>query len=68
MARTFDGVDDQLAFGSEAALDDMSGFTSCMYVRITAAVTDERIGISKFSSGYTGKQHMVFFGSGGSNN
>ena len=68
MARTFDGVDDQIAFGSEAAIDDMSGFTACLYVRITAAVTDERIGVSKFSSGYVGKQHMAFLGSGGSNN
>ena len=68
MARTFDGVDDQVAFGSEAAIDDLAAFTACALVRTTGDVTDERILLSKFTSGYVGTIHLGATGGGGNNN
>lgn len=68
MARTFDGVDDQIAFGSEAAIDDLTAYTAMVLVRTTGNVTDERILVSKFTSGYVGTIYLGATGSGGNNN
>ncbi len=68
MARTFDGVDDQIAFGSEAALDNLAPFTACAYVRITGNVTDERQILTKMNSSYNGKMFIAALGGGGNNN
>lgn len=68
MARTFGGVSDQIAFGSEAALDDLSPYTAMALVRTTGDVTDERILLSKFTSGYVGTIHLGATGGGGNNN
>ncbi len=68
MARTFDGVDDQIAFGSEAAIDDLGPFTACAIVRITGNVTDERQIFTKMNSSYNGKMFLAATGGGGSNN
>lgn len=68
MARTFGGVSDQIAFGSEAALDDLSPHTAMALVRTTGDVTDERMLLSKFTSGYVGTIHLGATGGGGNNN
>jgi len=68
MARTFDGIDDQVAYGSEAAIDDLTAYTAMVLVRTTGNVTDERILVSKFTSGYTGTIYLGATGSGGNNN
>jgi len=68
MARTFGGVSDQIAFGSEAALDDLSPYTAMALVRTTGDVTDERMLLSKFTSGYVGTIHLGATGGGGNNN
>ncbi len=61
MARTFDGVDDQIAFGSDAAVDNLAAFTAYALVRPTANITTERQILTKMDSGYLGK--MYIFGS-----
>lgn len=68
MARTFDGVDDQVAFGSEAAVDDLAAFTAYALVRVTANVTDERQILAKMNGTYNGKMYLAANGGGGSNN
>ena len=68
MARTFDGVDDQIAFGSEAAIDNISTYSACAIVRITAAITSERQILAKMDSGYVGNMFFATTGSGGNNN
>lgn len=69
MARTFDGVDDQIVYGSESAIDDVSGYTACILARITANVTAEKSVLSKFASDYTaGKLYISALGDGGGNN
>lgn len=68
MARTFDGVDDQVAFGSEAAIDDLAAFTACALVRITGNVTDERQILNKMNSSFNGAMYISATGGGGNNN
>lgn len=68
MARTFDGINDQVAYGSEAAIDDLTAYTAMVLVRTTGNVTDERILVSKFTSGYVGTIYLAATGSGGNNN
>lgn len=58
MARTFDGVDDQIAFGSDAACDQLSTFTAYALVRPTASVTSERQVLTKMNSSYLGKMYI----------
>lgn len=69
MARTFDGVNDQIAFGSETAIDDLMGFTACAYLYLTSDVTTEQSVVSKCKSDYTAMQLFISLsGSGGNNN
>lgn len=68
MARTFDGTNDQIAFGSEAAIDDVSPWTAVALVRITSNVTDERQIINKMNSSYNGTMYISASGGGGNNN
>lgn len=68
MARTFDGVDDQIAFGSEAAIDDVAAFTAMAIVRITADITSEKQIFTKMNSSFTGKMFLACEGGGGNNN
>ena len=68
MARTFDGVDDQIAFGSESAIDDLAPFTASALVRITANVTDERQILTKMNSSFNGSMFITASGGGGNNN
>ncbi len=68
MARTFGGVSDQIALGSEAEIDDLNGFTACALVRITGDVTDERQILNKMNSSYNGAMYISATGGGGSNN
>lgn len=68
MARTFDGTNDQIAFGSEAAIDDVAPWTAVALVRITGNVTDERQIINKMNSSYTGTMYISARGGGGNNN
>lgn len=68
MARTFDGVDDQVAFGSESAIDNLSTFTAVAYIRPTANITDERQILVKMDSGFVGNMYITALGSGGNNN
>lgn len=57
MARTFDGVDDQIAFGSDAACDNLAAFTAYALVRPTANIVTERQILTKMDSGYLGKMY-----------
>lgn len=68
MARTFDGTNDQIAFGSEAAIDDVAPWTAVALVRITGNVTDERQIINKMNSSYNGTMYISARGGGGNNN
>lgn len=68
MARTFNGTADQIAFGSEAEIDDLNGFTACALVRITGNVTDERQILNKMNSSFNGAMYISATGGGGSNN
>lgn len=68
MARTFDGTNDQIAFGSEAAIDDVAPWTAVALVRITGNVTDERQIINKMNSSYNGTMYISASGGGGNNN
>lgn len=68
MARTFDGVDDQIAFGSEAEIDNISAYTACAFIRITGNVTDERQIFTKMNSSFNGAIYLAAAGGGGSNN
>ena len=68
MARTFDGTDDQIAFGSEAAIDDLSAYTAAVLVRTTGNVTSERVLVSKFTAGFVGTIYLGATGDGGNNN
>lgn len=58
MARTFDGVDDQIAFGSDAACDNLAAFTAYALVRPTGNITTERQILTKMDSGYLGKMYI----------
>lgn len=68
MARTFDGTNDQIAFGSEAAIDGLATFTAATLLRITGNVTDERQVLTKMRSDYQGKMYLSLQGSGPSPN
>lgn len=68
MARTFDGTNDQIAFGSEAAIDDVAPWTAVALVRITGDVTAERQIINKMNSSYSGTMYISASGGGGNNN
>lgn len=68
MARTFDGTNDQIAFGSETAIDDISPFTAMALVRITGNVTDERQILTKMNSSFGGSMFITALGGGGNNN
>lgn len=69
MALTFDGVNDQVAYGSEAAIDDLMGFTACAYLYTPANVTSEQSVVAKCKSDYTAAQLFISAtGSGGNNN
>ena len=68
MARTLDGTDDQIHFGSDAATDNLAQYTAMALVRITANVTDQRQILTKFTSGYQGKLYLFAVGNGGGNN
>lgn len=59
MARTFNGTSDQIAFGSEAAIDDLGLFTACAMIRPTATITDERQILTKMNSSYLGKIYLA---------
>lgn len=59
MARTLDGVDDQIAFGSDAACDDLAAFTAYALVRPTGSIADERQILTKMTSGYLGKMYLA---------
>lgn len=68
MARTFDGVDDQIAFGSEAAIDDLIPYTAVALVRITSDIVDERQILVKMNAVYNGTTYLAASGGGGNNN
>lgn len=61
MARTLDGVDDQIAFGSDAACDDLAAFTAYALVRPTANIVDERQILTKMNSSFLGKMYIAAF-------
>lgn len=68
MARTFDGTNDQVAFGSDTIADNLVPFTAYALVRITADVVDERQILTKMNSSYNGKMFLYALGDGGGNN
>lgn len=69
MARTFDGTNDQIAFGSGAEIDALSAFTAVALVRITSTVTSEKQLLTKMRSpDYQGKMYIAALGGGGTDN
>lgn len=68
MARTFDGSDDQIVFGSGSEIDALSAFSAVALVRVTANVTDERQILTKMRTDYKGKMFIAALGDGGGNN
>lgn len=63
MARTLDGVDDQIAFGSDVSVDQLAQFTAYALIRPTATITDERQVLTKMNSSYLGKMYLALMGS-----
>ncbi len=61
MARTFNGTSDQIAFGSDAACDDLAAFTAYALVRPTANIADERQILTKMDSSFFGKMFISAF-------
>lgn len=59
MARTLDGVDDQIAFGSDVTVDQLSAFTAYALIRPTATVTTEMQVLTKMNSSYSGKIYLA---------
>lgn len=68
MARTFDGVDDQIAFDSASDIDDLSAYTAIALVRVPTNVTDERQIFTKMNSSFNGTMFLAAVGGGGNNN
>ena len=68
MARTFDGTNDQIAYGSEAAVDDLTAFTAVALVRRTGNIVDERQIFTKMGGGFTGSMWLATTGDGANNN
>ena len=69
MARTFDGTNDQIAFGSGSEIDALSAFTAVALVRITGNVTTERQVVTKMRSpDHQGKMYIAALGDGTTNN
>ena len=59
MARTFNGTSDHIAFGSDAACDQLSAFTAYALIRPTANVTSERQVLTKMNSSFFGKMYIA---------
>jgi hypothetical protein len=69
VARTFDGSNDQIVYGSETAIDDLSAYTAFALVRVTGNVVNERTILAKFKSDYSaGRLFISAIGDGSSNN
>ena len=68
MARTFDGTDDRVTFGSETAVDDLTAFTSVALVRRTGAIASERQILTKMGGSFTGSMYLAATGDGTNNN
>ena len=58
MARDFDGVDDQINFGTSTSYD-LSTFTAMAWVKFAANFTAERMIVAKNTSGGTGRQYIA---------
>lgn len=63
MARTLDGSDDQIAFGSDAPVDQLAAFTAYALIRPTANVTTEMQVLTKMNSSYLGKMYLSLINS-----
>ena len=59
MARTLDGVDDQIAFGSDVSVDQLAQFTAYALIRPTANITTERQVLTKMNTSYLGKMYLA---------
>lgn len=59
MARTFDGVDDQITFGSDSSCDQLLAFTAYALVRPTASIAVERQVLTKMDTNYLGKMYIA---------
>lgn len=60
MARTFDGINDQIAFGSDAACDQLAAFTAYTLINLGSTITTEQPLMTKFTSGFLGKLYLLF--------
>ncbi len=58
MARTFNGTNEHIAFGSDAACDALTAFTAFALVRPTASVTGEKQILTKMNTGFAGKIYI----------
>ncbi len=63
MARTLDGVDDQIAFGSDVVTDQLAAFTAYALIRPTSTITSERQILTKMNATYLGKMYLALQGS-----
>ena len=59
MGRTFNGTSDHLAFGSDAACDQLAQWTAMALIRPTATVSGEKQVLTKMNSSFAGK---IFLG------
>ena len=66
MARLFDGVNDQIVWGSDASNDNLAAFTAYALVNIGVTISAEQPILMKQDSGFLGKS-FLFFGSTGNN-
>lgn len=64
MARLFDGVNDQVDFGSDAATDQLAAYTAMALVYLGSTISTEQCVLTKFTSGYLGKMQLFFAGTG----
>lgn len=64
MARSCDGIDDQVNFGSDAATDQLAAFTAMALVYLGSTISAEQCVLTKFTSSYLGKMQLFFAGSG----
>lgn len=58
MARTLDGVDDQIAFGSDVTVDQLAAFTAYALIRPTATIATQMQILTKMNTSYLGKMYI----------
>lgn len=68
MARTFDGTNDRITFGSESSVDDLTSFTAVALVYRSGTISSERQIFTKMGGSFTGSMYLAAAGDGTNNN